>query len=74
VAAAATALDREAVVINHGSGTTLSGTYASTWILVGSHAGFLGQSEIEKAGTIIPAASQRDLWTDDYSSLFRILK
>ena len=73
VAAAATALDREAVIVNHGSGTNLSGTYASKWVLVGSRTGFLAQAEIEKAGQIIPATSRRDLWTDDYSSLFRVL-
>ena len=74
VAAAATALDREAVIVNHGSGTNLSGTYASTWILVGSRTGFLGQAEIEKAGKTLTAPPQRDLWTDDYSSIFRVLR
>ena len=74
VAAAAGALGKEAVIVNHEVGVG-AGIYPSTWILLGNRAGFLGRPEIEKAGEILPAtATQRDLWTDDYSSLWRVLK
>lgn len=74
VAAAASALGREAVIVNHEIAVS-EGVYPSTWILIGSRNGFLGRSQIEQAGEILPAnvpASQ--LWTDDYSSLWRVLK
>ena len=74
VAAAAGDLGKEAVIVNHEVGVG-AGIYPSTWILLGNPAGFLSRSEIEKAGEILPAtATQRDLWTDDYSSLWRLLK
>lgn len=73
-AAAATALQKEAVLVNFGSGSNLDGTYAATWVLVGSPDGFIAQGAIEKAGKILPPAPRRELWTDDYSSIFRTLK
>ncbi len=74
VAAAATALDKEAVLVNFGTGSNLTGTYPATWILVGARDGFMGETAIEKVGTILPATGRNHLWTDDYSSLFRVLK
>lgn len=74
VAAAATALQKEAVLVDFGSGSNLDGTYAATWVLVGSPDGFIAQGAIEKAGKILAPASRQQPWTDDYSSLFRILK
>jgi spermidine synthase len=74
VAAAASALGREAVVVNHEIDAT-QGVYPSSWVLIGSRDGFLARSEIEKAGEILPAnASASQLWTDNYSSLWRVLK
>jgi SAM-dependent methyltransferase len=74
VAAAASRLGKEAVIINHEIGAS-QGVYPSRWILVGSWQGFLGRSEIERAGEILPAnLPAADLWTDDYSSLWRVLK
>ncbi len=73
VAAAATWFSREAVMISN-SDDHQKGVYASSWILVGSRTGFLGQPQIEKAGTILAPAKNGALWTDDYSSLLRILK
>lgn len=72
VAGAASQLGKEAVIVNHEL-TSSKGIYASTWILVGNANGFLGQSEIERAGQILPPSS-RFLWTDNYSSLWRVLK
>jgi hypothetical protein len=74
VAAAATALNKEAVLVNFGTGSNLEGTYPATWVLVGSPDGFIAQGAIEKAGKILPPAPRKELWTDDYSSIFRILK
>ncbi len=73
VQAAAAALNKEAVLINFGTGDNRSGTYPATWILVGRHEGFVAQPQIEKAGKILPSAGGQ-LWTDDYSSIFRVLK
>jgi hypothetical protein len=74
VAAAAASLDREAVIVDFSIGDNRSGTYAASWILLGRHEGFIAQSEIEKAGKILPPPPGHQLWTDEYSSLFRILK
>jgi hypothetical protein len=74
VAAAATVLNREAVLVNFDVGDNHSGTFPASWILVGSKGGFIAQAQIEKAGKILPAPNSHHLWTDEYSSLFRILK
>ncbi len=73
VSAAATWFDKEAVLISN-LDDHQKGVYAASWILVGNRAGFMGQSRIEKAGTILAPAKNRAAWTDDYSSLLRILK
>ena len=73
VEAAAARLNKEAVEIENPDDHR-NGIFKSLWILVGSRQGFLGQPAIEAAGSVL-SPSQRDvLWTDDYSSLFRILK
>ena len=73
VAAAAKWLGKEAVVVNHEVNSS-KGIYPTTWILVGNPSGFLGQPEIEKAGQVLSASQQLQLWTDNYSSLWRVLK
>ena len=73
VAGAATSLSKEAVMIkNEPNGAR--GISGATWILVGNPQRFLGKVEIEKAGTLVAATSPQFQWTDDYSSLFNILK
>ena len=72
VSAAAQQLGKEAVAVNHEADNS-KGVYPANWVLVGSAKGFLGQREIEKAGQVLPAAGSRP-WTDDYSSLWRVLK
>jgi SAM-dependent methyltransferase len=73
VAGAATWLRKEAVMIkNEPDGAR--GISRATWILVGNPQRFLGQPEIERAGTVLGAASPQIRWTDDYSSLFKALK
>jgi uncharacterized membrane protein YfcA len=73
VVAAAAWFNREAVMISN-SDDHQKGVYASSWILVASPAGFLAQPQIEKAGTILAPSKNGALWTDDYSSLLKILK
>jgi hypothetical protein len=73
VAAAATSLNKEAIRISNPDDHQ-KGVYASTWILLGGGPGFAGQQQIESAGTILAPTSVRNLWTDDYSSLLKILK
>ena len=73
VAAAATSLNKEAITISNPDDHQ-KGIYASTWIVLSGGPGFAGQQQIESAGTILAPASIKDLWTDDYSSLLRILK
>jgi len=73
VVGAASQLGKEAVIVNR-QVTSSKGDYASTWILVGNASGFLGQPEIEKAGQILPASPRLPVWTDNYSSLWRVLK
>jgi SAM-dependent methyltransferase len=73
VTAAAAWFNKEAVMINNADDHP-KGIYAASWILLGSREGFLGQPLIEKAGEVLPTGESRDSWTDDYSSLLRILK
>jgi hypothetical protein len=73
-AGAANWLGKEAVVVNREIDNS-QGVYASSWVLLGSHSGFLARSAIEKAGQILPAGGPEvQLWTDNYSSLWRVLK
>lgn len=72
VRAAAASLSKEAVRITN-SDDHPNGVYAATWILVGTGAAFAARPEIEEDGTVLPSAGG-NLWTDDYSSLFPLLK
>lgn len=74
VEGAATKFGKEAVVVDFGQAASHSGIYPATWVLVGDPQGFLGKPEIEKAGRIHTPGTDELLWTDDYSSLFSILK
>jgi len=73
VAAAAAWFNQEAVMISNADDHP-KGVYAASWILIGSRAGFQGRHQIETAGTVLAPAQNRALWTDDYSSLLKILK
>jgi hypothetical protein len=72
VAGAANWLGKDAVIIENKADSP-RGIYRATWVLVGNRQGFLGKPEIEKAGTLLGAGSPQLQWTDDYSSLFRVL-
>ena len=73
VEAAAEATQREAVLIDNGDDQP-RGIYSAAWILVGSKQGFYGRREIEEAGAILSPSGKEKVWTDDYSSVFRIIK
>jgi hypothetical protein len=73
VGGAATWLNKEAVMVSNepdGPGEI----YRATWILVGDPQGFLGRPEIAKTGKLLTAGDTPATWTDDESSLFKILK
>jgi SAM-dependent methyltransferase len=72
VTGAALGLGREAVEVENKADRP-QGVYRATWVLVGDRQGFLGREEIEKAGELLTASSPQLQWTDDYSSLFKIL-
>jgi len=73
VSAAATALNKEAVMITN-SDDHAKGIYAATWVLLGDHQALAGAPQIEQAGTVLAPAGAKYLWTDDYSSLLKLLK
>jgi SAM-dependent methyltransferase len=73
VEAAAGQLGKEAVLV-YNEFTQETGIYPSRWILVGSRDGFLGREEVERAGTILKPSRDDVLWTDDYSSIFSIMR
>ena len=73
VAGAAIWLSKEAVMVENKADSP-RGIYRATWVLVGNPQRFLGKPEIEKAGTLLGATSSQLPWTDDYSSLFKILE
>jgi len=73
VEAAAAHLHKEAIEIENPDDHP-KGIFESFWILVGNRAGFLAQPAIEADGRVLSPSKKDVLWTDDYSSLFRILK
>ncbi len=73
VAGAATSLNKEAVIVKSESDRP-QGVYQATWILLGNRENFLAKPEIEKSGKLLTSTTPQLLWTDDYSSLLKILK
>jgi hypothetical protein len=73
VAGAAAALHKEAVLINN-SDNHAQGVYAASWIVLGNPSGFYGRQKMEASGAILPSAGGLRLRTDNYSSLFGIIK
>jgi SAM-dependent methyltransferase len=73
VAGAATGLRKEAVMVkNEPDGAR--GISRATWVLVGNPQSFLAKAEIENAGMLLADTSPQIQWTDDYSSLLKVLK
>ena len=72
VAAAAEALGEQAIVVANMPDEDRS-ISASTWVLVAEWDSKLAQ-EVEHVSAATKATERRVLWTDDYSSLVRVLK
>ncbi len=73
VAAAAVTLGKEAIEISNPDDHA-NGIFDSSWVLVGAPHSFKAEKQIEAAGHTIRRPRRSQLWTDDYSSLFRVLK
>ena len=73
VEAAANRLGKEAVIVSNQDDHS-KGIYASVWILIGNRPGLFDQLEFENAFRVPMDAKRQELWTDDYSSLFKILR
>ena len=71
-AGAARWLGKDAVLVESKADSP-RGIYRATWVLVGNRQAFLGKPDIEKAGTLFSGDAPQIQWTDDYSSLFKIL-
>jgi hypothetical protein len=73
VRAAAASLGKEAVLVSN-SDDHPNGIYAASWILVADASTFAALPDIEEDGRVLAPAGGSNLWTDDYSSLFPLLK
>jgi hypothetical protein len=73
VEGAAIQLGKQAVLVHHEIALA-EGIYPSTWILISGRDGFLGREQIERAGTVLSGSRDDVLWTDDYSSVFSLLR
>ncbi len=74
VQGAAAYLNKHAVIVNSPEDRA-NGIYRTSWILIGNQVGSRSQGDIEGVGEL-PTRKNNNfmLWTDDYNSLFRILK
>jgi len=68
VGAAAASVNRQAVVVESTADNS-RGIYRATWVLVGDGQKSLREPELSSVPRV--AASKKDLWTDDYSSIFK---
>jgi hypothetical protein len=73
VAAAAVKLGKEAIEISNPDDHA-NGVFNSSWVLVGTPHSFEAEKQIEAAGSPVRRPRRNQLWTDDYSSLFSVLK
>jgi len=71
VEAAAATLNKKAYLFDNPPDAH-RGIHHATWILLASPQGFRAKEQITSAGTAISGGQQ--FWTDDYSSLLRVLK
>jgi hypothetical protein len=74
VQGAAAFLGKHSVIVNSPDDHP-DGIYRASWILIGNQAGSREQNDIEGVGEL-PTHGDKNLilWTDDYNSLFNILK
>ncbi len=73
VAKEAAQLGRPAVEV-YSAGDDRKAILRARWVLITSDHVFLAQPETRQAGRLVAIASGFPLWTDDYSSLLRLLK
>ena len=73
VEAGAASFTKQAIVIENDSRKD-QGIYSSTWVLIGNRDGVLADPAILTAGEELTGEDGLQLWTDDYSSLLRVLK
>jgi SAM-dependent methyltransferase len=73
VEAGAAAFTKEAVMIDNDAQKS-EGVYSSTWVLIGNRDGVLADPAIIQGSEELTGATGLQLWTDDYSSLLRVLK
>lgn len=73
VEAGAAAFTKQALLMENDSEKS-EGVYSSTWVLVGNRDGVLSDPSILQAGEELTGENGLQLWTDDYSSLLRVLK
>jgi SAM-dependent methyltransferase len=73
VEGAAAQIGKEAILVNNGDDHQ-RGVYSAAWILMGRPEGFYGNREMEGAGVILLLTGREHPWTDNYSSVFRIIK
>jgi len=52
----------------------LQDLYVADWMLVSGDEKFFDEPEIQRAMTPLPTTRRTPLWTDDYSSVFGVLK
>jgi len=64
----------QAAEVVHDEGDLSRGIYRSVWVLVGTEQRLARDESLRKAGSIVAQPPSGTLWTDDYSSLLRILK
>jgi len=73
VEAAAAALNERALVVSNGPDES-SGVYSATWVLLSGQPDFRVRLERDQAGGLIEPSGRSRLWTDNYSSIFGLLK
>lgn len=73
VEAGAATFTKQALLIENDSKKS-EGVYSSTWVLIGNRNGLMADPAILQAGEELAGEDALQLWTDDYSSLLRVLK
>ncbi len=73
VQAGAAALGRTAMVVSNGP-EEKRGIFSATWVLVAPEEDLLRRERMRQAGLILVSRDHQQLWTDDYSSVFPLLK
>jgi SAM-dependent methyltransferase len=73
VEAAAAALKQRAFVVSNGPDEK-SGVYIATWVLLSGRGDFAVRLERDQTGGLLEPSGRTQLWTDNYSSIFRLLK